>query len=152
MACFLSRPGKNLSDLSTSFSAHLNTGCSYVYGCKGLILDWKNIKKLYQPGTETGNLRASDIFLVITLSNVLNVYTKLTIMMLYDFVEMFRTGLIRFFFAVYCQADSGINLFLFRFLKLTIDLLQNLVLLRWANKLSQYVQVVGRSCRSQLPA
>ena len=39
-----------------------------------------------------GHLRASDIFLVMTLSNVLNVYTKLTIMMLYDFVEMFSVN------------------------------------------------------------
>ena len=39
-----------------------------------------------------GYLRASDIFLVMTLSNVLNVYTKLTIMMLYDFVEMFSVN------------------------------------------------------------
>ena len=39
-----------------------------------------------------GHLRASDIFLVMTLCNVLNVYTKLTIMMLYDFVEMFNVN------------------------------------------------------------
>ena len=39
-----------------------------------------------------GHLRASDIFLVMTLCNVLNVYTKLTIMMLYDFIEMFNVN------------------------------------------------------------